>query len=70
MVTKMEGSPVSDISFRDANFRDAKGRLFPIIGLKKPGDHVMANFGQLPFQFNIDEYMEVCLGHSQGPHIP
>jgi len=36
-----------------------KGRFFPTIGLKKPGDHVFANFGQMPFQFDIDGYVKV-----------
>ncbi|KAL1864785.1 hypothetical protein VTK73DRAFT_5664 [Phialemonium thermophilum] len=44
------------IAFRDIN-KDAQGKLFPTIGLKKPGDHILANFGQLPFQFDIDGYM-------------
>ncbi|KAK3360291.1 hypothetical protein B0T25DRAFT_126601 [Lasiosphaeria hispida] len=46
------------IAFRDVNFKDAKGRLYPTVGLKKPGDHVLVNFGQLPFQFDIDGYMK------------
>ena len=36
-----------------------KGKLYPTIGLKKPGDHVLVNFGQVPFQFDIDGYMKV-----------
>ena len=36
-----------------------KGRFFPTIGLKKPGDHIFANFGQMPFQFDIDGYVKV-----------
>lgn len=49
------------IAFRDVNFKDVKGRLYPTIGLKKNGDHIWANFGQLPFQFDIDGYMKVCI---------
>lgn len=47
------------IAFRDVNFKDVKGKLYPTVGLKKPGDHVWVNFGQLPFQFDIDGYMKV-----------
>ncbi|KAM7221104.1 hypothetical protein V8F06_003489 [Rhypophila decipiens] len=45
-------------AFRDVNFKDIKGKLYPTIGLKKPGDHILANFGQLPFQFDINSYMK------------
>ncbi|KAK1750591.1 hypothetical protein QBC47DRAFT_406951 [Echria macrotheca] len=46
------------IAFRDSNFKDIKGRLYPTVGLKKPGDHVLINLGQLPFKFDIDGYMK------------
>lgn len=32
-----------------------KGKLYPSVSLKKPGEHVVANFGQTPFVFNIDD---------------
>ncbi|EAQ92357.1 hypothetical protein CHGG_00592 [Chaetomium globosum CBS 148.51] len=38
-------------------FKDLKGNLYPIVGLKKKEDHIMANFGQRPFEFDIDGYM-------------
>lgn len=44
------------------NFKDVKGKLYPTIGLKKPGDHVIVNFGQTPFLFDIDGYMKVRTG--------
>jgi hypothetical protein len=47
------------VAFRDNTFRQGKGKLYPIVGLKKPGDHIFANFGQLPFQFDIDGYVRV-----------
>jgi hypothetical protein len=50
---------VSGIAFRDVNFKDVKGKLYPTVGLKKPGDHVLVNFGQQPFLFDIDGYMKV-----------
>ncbi|QSZ32804.1 hypothetical protein DSL72_002384 [Monilinia vaccinii-corymbosi] len=31
-----------------------KGKLFPSVGMKKPGEHVRVNFGQSPFVFDID----------------
>lgn len=40
-------------------FKDLKGNLYPIVGLKKKEDHIMANFGQRPFEFDIDGYMRV-----------
>jgi len=52
--------PYIGIAFRDVNFKDVNGKLFPTVGLKKPGDHILANFGQVPFQFDIDGYMKVC----------
>ncbi|KAK3309108.1 uncharacterized protein B0T15DRAFT_491641 [Chaetomium strumarium] len=46
------------IAFRDINFKEVKGKLYPIVGLKKKEDHIMANFGQRPFVFDIDGYMK------------
>ncbi|KAI0146204.1 SPRY domain-containing protein [Xylariaceae sp. FL1272] len=39
-------------------FRDIKGKLYPVIGLKKTGEHVRANFGQSPFVFDINKLMK------------
>lgn len=33
-------------------------RLYPSVGMKKPGDHVRINFGRYPFVFDIDRVME------------
>ncbi|KAL2131100.1 hypothetical protein VTI74DRAFT_5552 [Chaetomium olivicolor] len=46
------------IAFKDISFKEAKGKVYPIVGLKKKEDHVMANFGQRPFAFDIDGYMK------------
>ncbi|KAH6845023.1 CTLH/CRA C-terminal to lish motif domain-containing protein [Chaetomium sp. MPI-CAGE-AT-0009] len=46
------------IAFKDMGFKDLKGKLYPIVGLKKKEDHIMANFGQMPFMFDIDGYMK------------
>ncbi|GAB1313899.1 CTLH/CRA C-terminal to lish motif domain-containing protein [Madurella fahalii] len=46
------------IAFRDINFKDVKGKLYPIVGLKKKDDHIWANFGQVRFMFDIDGYMK------------
>ncbi|KAK4169198.1 hypothetical protein QBC43DRAFT_86702 [Cladorrhinum sp. PSN259] len=46
------------VAFRDINFKDIKGKLYPVVGLKKNGDHIWANFGQVPFMFDIDGYMK------------
>ncbi|KAL2258188.1 hypothetical protein VTK26DRAFT_8617 [Humicola hyalothermophila] len=46
------------IAFRDIHFKDVKGKLYPVVGLKTKDDHILANFGQMPFQFDIDGYMK------------
>ncbi|KAL2143086.1 hypothetical protein VTI28DRAFT_365 [Corynascus sepedonium] len=46
------------IAFKNVPFKDVKGKLYPIVGLKKKEDHIMANFGQRPFMFDIDGYMK------------
>lgn len=33
-------------------------RLYPCVGIKKPGEHLKANFGQTPFVFDIDSVVE------------
>lgn len=35
-------------------FREVKGKLFPSIGLRRPGEHIRVNFGQTPFIYDID----------------
>lgn len=40
-------------------FREIKGKLFPSVGMKRPGEHVRVNFGQNPFVFDIDGMMSV-----------
>jgi len=42
-----------------AAFQDVKGKLYPSVGLKKYGEHVRVNFGQIPFVFDIDGMMAV-----------
>ena len=49
------------IAFKDASFKDPARNLYPAVGLKRPGDHILANFGQVPFLFDIDGYMKVRL---------
>ena len=34
--------------------------LYPTVGLQTPGEVVEANFGQLPYVFDIEDYMKVC----------
>lgn len=36
-----------------------QGSLYPTVGLQTPGEVVEANFGQLPFAFDIEDYMKV-----------
>ncbi|KFX86107.1 hypothetical protein V490_09222 [Pseudogymnoascus sp. VKM F-3557] len=40
-------------AFREM-FREVRGKLFPSVGMMKPGEHVWVNFGQSPFVFDID----------------
>ena len=35
-----------------------ENRLYPAVGLKKPGEHLRTNFGRSPFVFDIDRMME------------
>jgi hypothetical protein len=42
-------------------FREIKGKLFPSVGMKKPGEHIRINLGQSPFIFDIDGMMSVSL---------
>lgn len=40
-------------------FSNIRGeRLYPCVGLKKPGEYVITNFGQSPFVFDIDGLMK------------
>ena len=41
-------------------FKDMKEeeRLYPAVGFKKPGEHIRVNFGQTPFVFDIDGYVQ------------
>ncbi|KAF1985679.1 SPRY-domain-containing protein [Aulographum hederae CBS 113979] len=40
-------------------FNNIKGdRLYPAVGVKKPGEHLKANFGHRPFVYDIDSLME------------
>lgn len=43
-------------------FKDIKGEfLYPSIGMKKPNEHIKANFGQTPFVFDIEGMIEVWI---------
>ncbi|TQV90363.1 hypothetical protein V2A60_004264 [Cordyceps javanica] len=42
------------VAFQDV----AKGRLYPSVSMKKAGEHVLVNFGQTPFVYNIDDMMK------------
>lgn len=39
-------------------FRDMKGKLYPVVGMKRTGEHIRANFGQTPFIYDIDAMMK------------
>lgn len=46
---------------KDSKARDRGLTLFPMIGLRTPGEVVQANFGQRPFKFDIENYYRVCV---------
>jgi Ran-binding protein 9/10 len=35
-----------------------KGNLYPVVGMKRTGEHIRANFGQTPFVYDIDAMMK------------
>lgn len=46
--------------FLKTAFRDIKStKLYPAVGMKRPGEHIRVNFGQEGFVFDIDGYMNV-----------
>lgn len=38
-----------------------RSKIFPAISLKKPGEHIIVNFGQTPFVYDIDDMMRVSI---------
>jgi len=44
-------------------FRDVKGVFYPTVGMRTPGEIMLANFGQRPFRFDIEGYVKVVLEH-------
>lgn len=48
------------VAFKDVNTE----KLYPAIGLKKLGEHVRVNFGQEPFAYDIDGFVQVRIGSS------
>lgn len=49
------------VAFQDV----ANGRLYPSISMKRAGEHILVNFGQTPFVYNIDDMMRVSLEATQ-----
>ncbi|XP_023564071.1 ran-binding protein 10-like isoform X1 [Octodon degus] len=47
-------------------FTDLPANLYPTIGLQTPGEIVDANFGQQPFLFDIEDYMQEWRANVQG----
>lgn len=43
------------VAFHDV----VRSKLYPSVSLKKPGEQIVVNFGQLPFVYNIDDMMRV-----------
>lgn len=38
-----------------------RGKLYPAVSIKKPGESIRVNFGKTPFIYNIDDLMRVGL---------
>lgn len=50
----------ANMTFSGQAFKEVKGKLYPSIGMKKPGEHIRVNFGQTPFMFDINSLMKAC----------
>lgn len=64
--TKIVGfAPLRDSQTSGNAFKDLKDiKLYPSVGAKRPGAHLRANFGQMPFMFDIDGMMAVSSFHT------
>lgn len=62
---RVEPSSITIITRQSAGhaFKEVKGKLYPSVGLKKIGEHVRVNFGQIPFMYDIDTLMKACIFH-------
>lgn len=58
------------MSFVGTAFREIKGKLFPSVGMKKPGEHIRVNLGQSPFIFDIDGMMSVSQPMHTNRDVP
>ncbi|RDA93597.1 hypothetical protein CP533_6137 [Ophiocordyceps camponoti-saundersi (nom. inval.)] len=45
------------VAFHDVFHEVVRGKLYPSVSLKKPGEAILVNFGQVPFVYNIDDVM-------------
>ena len=52
---------VTNRHYEGIAFREIKGKLFPSVGMKKPGEHIRVHFGQSPFVFDIDGMMTASI---------
>ncbi|PFH55085.1 hypothetical protein XA68_10778 [Ophiocordyceps unilateralis] len=50
------------VKLNNAFHEVVRGKLYPSVSLKKPGEHVLVNFGQVPFVYNIDDMMRLHKG--------
>ena len=48
-----------DYAFTDLKEVLRHKKVFASIGMKRPGVHIHANFGQAPFAYDIDGYVRV-----------
>jgi hypothetical protein len=46
--------------------RDRFGPLFPVVGLRTPGEAIRVNFGQEPFQFDVDAHFAQRAANTEG----
>ena len=45
-------------AFRNLKPEEEMRDLYPMVGLRSPGEHVRVNFGKDPFVFDITDYVE------------
>ncbi|RDA88309.1 hypothetical protein CP532_6588 [Ophiocordyceps camponoti-leonardi (nom. inval.)] len=54
---RLTGTTSLGMAFHDVFHEVVRGKLYPSVSLKKPGEAILVNFGQVPFVYNIDDLM-------------
>jgi hypothetical protein len=48
--------PASEYEYLGHVFENMDGEIYPMVGLRTPGEAIRANFGQQPFKYDIESY--------------